>query len=518
MNAVIYARYSPGPRQTEQSIEGQVRDCMAYAKENDIKVLKVYADRHISGTDFEKRQEFNRMLHDSEKGQFEAIIVWKIDRFGRDREEIALNKIKLKRHGIKLLYAKEVIPDGPEGIILESLMEGLAEYYVADLRQKVKRGQRESALKGLAVSGMAAYGYEINSEKRYVENEKESWVVRYVFENYAAGKTAVEILEELNRMGVKNRKGGPITKNGIYTMIRNEKYIGKCLYDGIEIPIPALISPELWEAAQAKIIRRPHASAVYKAPERYLLSLKAYCGECGASLVGESGYGKQGNKYLYYKCSTRKKKGGAKACCLKAIRKDALEDFVVQHTISDVLQDDVIDYIADKVMEINKKHTVNQVLSQLKSALRKAENAKNNLIKAIEDGIYTPSTKERLLELENECEELNVQIAKESIKKPEITKDHVVYWLEMFRKGNIKDEGFKQRLLDVFVHSVYVYNEKVVIAYNYTDNNHIDSVDVPGALEGSDTFKKVRDPVLNPNLYFLNDYNIFVLVVNSPAA
>lgn len=518
MNAVIYARYSPGPRQTDQSIEGQVRDCMAYAEQNDIKVLKVYADRHISGTDFEKRAEFNKMLRDSEKGQFEAIIVWKIDRFGRDREEIALNKIKLKRHGIKLLYAKEVIPDGPEGIILESLMEGLAEYYVADLRQKVKRGQRESALKGLAVSGMAAYGYKISDEKRYVENEDESWVVKYVFEHYAAGKTATEILDELSRMGVKNRKGSPITKNGIYSMIRNEKYIGKCTYDGIDIPIPALISEELWDAVQSKIIRRPHSSAVYKAPERYLLSLKAFCGECGAMLVGESGYGKQGNKYLYYKCSTRKKKGHSHDCSLKTIRKEQLEDFVVQHTISDVLQDDVIDYIADKVIEINKKHTVNQLLSQLKSALRKAENGRNNLLKAIEDGIYTPSTKERLLELENECEELKVQIAKESIKKPEITKDHVVYWLEMFRKGNIKDDGFKQRLLDVFVHSVYVYNEKVVIAYNYTDNNHDNSIDVPGILEGSDTFVKVRDGVLYPNLSILNEYNIFVLIVNSPAA
>ena len=105
MNAVIYARYSPGPRQTEQSIEGQVRDCMEYAEKNEINVLGVYADRHLSGTEFEKRQEFNRMLHDSEKGQFDAIIVWKIDRFGRDREEIALNKIKLKRHGIRLLQS-----------------------------------------------------------------------------------------------------------------------------------------------------------------------------------------------------------------------------------------------------------------------------------------------------------------------------------------------------------------------------------------------------------------------------
>ena len=517
MNAVIYARYSPGPRQTEQSIEGQVRDCEAYAKENGIKVLRVYADRHISGTDFEKRVEFNRMLRDSEKGQFEAIIVWKIDRFGRDREEIALNKIKLKKHGVKLLYAKEAIPDGPEGIILESLMEGLAEYYIADLRQKVKRGQRESALKGLAVSGMAAYGYKINSEKKYEENEKESWVVRYVFENYAKRKTATQIIQELNKMGVTNRKGGPITKNGIYSMVRNEKYIGKCQYDGIDIPIPAIISDELWKDVQDKLIHRPNSSAVYKAPERYLLSLKAYCGECGGMLIGESGYGKLKQKYLYYKCSTRKKKGGSKDCCLKTIRKEALEDFVIMHTIEDVLQDEIIDRIADKIVEINKKHTVNVILDQLKATLKDNEKRLNNLIKAIESGISTPTTRKRLEELESQNESLKEEIAKERIKKPIIEKDHIVYWLEMFRNGDIKDEAFRQRLLDSFVHSVYVYNDKVVIAYNYTDNNHHECIDVPGTLEGSDTFVRVRDRGLYPNILFVPDRYMFVLIVGSVA-
>lgn len=526
MNAVIYARYSPGPRQTDQSIEGQVRDCMAYAKENGINVLKVYADKHISGTDFEKRLEFNRMLHDSEKGQFDAIIVWKIDRFGRDREEVALNKIKLKRHGIKLLYAKEVIPDGPEGIILESLMEGLAEYYVADLRQKVKRGQRESALKGLAVSGNAAFGYDIDENKRYVINEHEAFAVRMVFEMYADGKPATTIMEELAKLGYKNKRGGEITKNGIYTMIRNEKYIGKCFYDNIPIPIPAIIDEKLWKAVQSKIIRRPNSSAVYKAPERYLLSLKAYCGECGSMLIGESGYGKMKQKYLYYKCAARKRKAGSDKCCLKTMRKDDLENYVVQCTMDDVLQDDVIEYIADKVIEINKKHTVNQKLSQLKSALRDAEKSIRNIMKAIEDGIYTPTTKERLLELENACEEYRIQIAKEEIAKPTITRDHVIYWLEMFRKGDIKDEGFKQRLLDVFVHSVYVYNEKVVIAYNYTDNNHMNSIDVPESLMSSDTFAKVRDWALYPNTYPqknalsrihpMQEYSIFLYVVNRP--
>ncbi len=496
MNAVIYARYSPGPRQTDQSIEGQVRDCMAYAKENGITVLDVYADRHISGSDFENRGEFNRMLRDAEKKQFDSIIVWKIDRFGRDREEIALNKIKLKRHGIRLLYAKEIIPDGPEGIILESLMEGLAEYYVADLRQKVKRGHRESALKGYAVSGQAPYGYKI-VDKMYQVEVKEAWVVRYVFENYAAGCTAVEILENLERMGVRNRKGGLITKNGIYTMLRNEKYIGRCFYDGIPIPIPAIISQELWNAVHVTFHKRVGQASSYKADEKYLLSLKAYCGECGSLLVGECGYGKKGIRYSYYKCAARKRKHGSDKCTLKTYRKDDLEDLVVYYTINDVLQDDVIEYLADRVMEIQARDTVNLRLEQHISALKDTEKAINNIMKAIEQGIITSTTKQRLMELEAQAEDLKVHIAKEEIQKPALTRDHIVYWLNLFKKGDVSDPAFKQRLMDVFVHSVYVYNKKVVIAYNYADNNH--SVDFdPEIFRCSDEHRIVRHPGFEP--------------------
>lgn len=469
MNAVIYARYSPGPRQTDQSIEGQVRDCMSYAKENKINVLDVYADRHISGSDFENRTEFNRMLRDAERNQFESIIVWKIDRFGRDREEIALNKIKLKRHGIRLLYAKEVIPDGPEGIILESLMEGLAEYYIADLRQKVKRGQRESAIKGYVTSGMAPYGYSI-IEKKYSINEKEAWVIKYIFENYDSGCTAVEIIKNLTNMGVRNRKGNAITKNGIYTILRNEKYIGKAFYDEIPIPIPAIISKELWDSCHAKFHKRIGHASSYKAPEKYLLSLKAFCGECGSLLVGESGYGKAGKQYFYYKCANRKRVKDS--CSLKTYKKDKLEDFVVYHTCNDVLQEDVMEYLATRIIEIQKRNSVNHRLEQLTTNLREAEKGIKNIMAAIEQGIITASTKERLMELEHQAEELKICIARENIKKPILTREHILYWLRCFKKGDVTDPDFKLRLLDVFVHSVYVYNEKVIIAYNYSDNNH----------------------------------------------
>lgn len=148
MRGVIYARYSPGPRQTDQSIEGQVADCQQYADEHGIDIIEIYADRHVSGKSVVGRDEFQRMLRDAEKGRFDCVLVWKIDRFGRDRQDIALGKMTLKRAGVKLMYARESVPDGPEGIILESVLEGLAEYYSADLRQKVIRGMRETAKRG----------------------------------------------------------------------------------------------------------------------------------------------------------------------------------------------------------------------------------------------------------------------------------------------------------------------------------------------------------------------------------
>ena len=145
MKAVIYARYS-SERQTEQSIEGQLRECEKFAKSNDISIVGTYIDRAQSGRT-DNRIDFQKMLKDSKRQMFDAVIVWKIDRFGRNREEIAKNKAILRRNNVKVLYAKEHIPDGPEGIILESVLEGLAEYYSANLSQNILRGMRETALK-----------------------------------------------------------------------------------------------------------------------------------------------------------------------------------------------------------------------------------------------------------------------------------------------------------------------------------------------------------------------------------
>ena len=165
MTAVIYARYS-SDNQREESIEGQIRECTAYAEKNGFTVVKHYIDRAISAKT-DNRPQFQQMIKDSERGIFDVIIVWKLDRFARNRYDSARYKTQLKRNGVKLVSATEVISAGPEGIILESVLEGYAEYYSADLSEKVVRGMTENTLKGVYNGGTVPFGYVIDENRHY---------------------------------------------------------------------------------------------------------------------------------------------------------------------------------------------------------------------------------------------------------------------------------------------------------------------------------------------------------------
>ena len=168
--AVIYARYS-SDSQSEQSIEGQLRVCEDYARQNDILILDTYIDRAMTGTN-DNRTDFQRMLKDSRKREWTFVLVYKLDRFSRNKYETAMHKKTLRDNGTKILSATEYIPDSPEGIILESMLEGYAEYYSAELSQKVKRGMRESRRKGNYQGGGLPYGYKVVNKKVLIEEEK----------------------------------------------------------------------------------------------------------------------------------------------------------------------------------------------------------------------------------------------------------------------------------------------------------------------------------------------------------
>jgi len=201
--AVIYARYS-SDTQTEQSIEGQLRVCNEYAARNQITILDTYIDRAMTGTN-DNRPDFQRMIKDSNQKLWDYVIVYKLDRFSRNKYEATIHKHTLANNGTKLISAMENIPDTPEGIILESLLEGMNQYYSAELAQKVQRGLRESYMKGLFTGGNQIYGYDV-VDKRNVINEQEAEIVREVFTRFSQGYTGVDIAKDFKERNVQVSK------------------------------------------------------------------------------------------------------------------------------------------------------------------------------------------------------------------------------------------------------------------------------------------------------------------------
>lgn len=148
----IYARYSPGSRQTDQSIEGQLRVCQEYAEQHDYRIIQTYADKHKTGTN-DDREAFRQMIKDSEKGLFDAVLVWKSDRFGRNMEDMVLNEMRIKRNGVSLISCTEPVADGPLGGMQKAMLMGMAEFYSATNAENVRRGLLESARKCQITSG-----------------------------------------------------------------------------------------------------------------------------------------------------------------------------------------------------------------------------------------------------------------------------------------------------------------------------------------------------------------------------
>lgn len=491
MTGVIYARYSEGPRQTDQSIEGQVADCTAFAERNGIDIIDIYADRHISGKSVEKRLEFQRMIADASEHKFDVVIVWKIDRFGRDRQDIAINKARIKRAGVKLMYAEESVPEGPEGIILESVLEGIAEYYSADLRQKVIRGRRETLKKGLYCGTVLPIGYKVDEDRHIIIDEEKAPAVREVFRMYASGAQMKECVDYLNSHGITSARGGKIVNSTLYRMLRSEKYLGIFDASGIELRVEPLIDGETFRACAENFPGSRKHNAAGKSPAGFLLSCKCFCGYCSTMLVGESGRGKLGKKYYYYKCGN-KKRGGS--CELKPIRKEELEGLVLEVTLEDMLTDETIGALADEILRVQELDLADDPGVTLKSQIDSCRKRQRNIIAAIEE-TGARGLAIRLAALEEEERELIVELKKAEIKRPRLSREEIEGWLRSFRGGDVDDEDFCARLLDTFVARVELRNDVAIIYYNISDKNK----QKRAVSLGSDTARLVEQSVLYPN-------------------
>ncbi|GHV02149.1 recombinase RecD [Clostridia bacterium] len=471
-NAVIYARYS-SERQTEQSIEGQLRVCNEFAEKNGCRIVGTYIDRAISGTT-DKREDFQRMIKDSAKRLFEFVIVYKLDRFARNRYDSATNKAVLKKNGVKVLSACEQITDTPEGIILESMLEGYAEYYSAELSQKVRRGLKQSRIKGNFTGGFTLYGYKV-IDKKWTVDETQANIIRQIYRDYSGGMRLKGIADKLNAAHIRTGTGKTWTVNILSRLMHNEKLTGVVNADERYTHIvPAIIDKETFDAAVAKLDLNKHRAAVNKAPVPYHLSGKLNCGHCGTLMTGESGTSKTKAVHHYYKCF--KKKKDRAACDKKAEQKDGIEKKVVDRTVENLFkQPQVLRAIARKMAEVyNADLKDTAIFDGLLKQKTDNERAIENLLKALEMGIFTPSTKQRLEELEKAKETINCEILVQSIFKASPVSEETVYNYFMSFKGlDYTQPRNRERLIAMFVRKVVVFDGKdePTIYYNTSDDN-----------------------------------------------
>ena len=453
--AVIYARYS-SENQTEQSIEGQLRVCEEYAKAHDILILNTYVDRAMTGTN-DNRADFQRMLKDSSKREWNFVLVYKLDRFSRNKYETAIHKKTLKDHGIKVLSATEHIPDSPEGIIFESMLEGYAEYYSAELSQKVKRGMNETRLKGNYTGGHLLYGYK-KEGKKVVIDEQQAEVVRFIFEQYSIGVYVKHILLELDRRGVTYH-GKEFGRSTVYNILKNEKYAGIYRFRGelIENMFPQIVPTEIFEKVREKVEKNHYGKRSVQVI--YLLRNKLKCGYCGQSVNAECGTSQNGEKKYYYKCLGRKHNSG---CKKSVIRKDILEKLVLDRIIRELNRPQIMQSIVANLMYIQEEQTKeSSALNMIKKEKRQVDTALNNLVAAIEQGIFSNTTNKRLHELESKQEELEKQML---IEKSKLSVQLSEETIRRFYTEALKSEP--QLLIECLVKEIILFDDKIEIQFN----------------------------------------------------
>lgn len=499
--AVIYARYS-SEKQQDISIDGQIRVCKDYALREGYTIVDVYADRALSASHgVEKREAFQQMFRDAAKGKFDAVIVYKLSRFSRNRYDSAIYKSKLRKAGVKLVSANEPISDSPEGALIEGIFESLDEFYSRNLAQDVARGMHENAAKGLSTGGTIPLGY-VSVDKVLKIDPASAPAVKLAFELYADGKSRGFIADELNRRGYRTKSGKYFSRSSFNTIFSNKKYVGTYHYNGeIETPgqIPALVGEDLFQRVQIRLRKAKAAPAANKSTVPYLLSGKIFCGSCGARMCGDSGRSHTGMRYHYYTCSAKKHRMG---CKMPPLRKAMLESIVIDHARSFLQPNSIMRVAKAAAEEYRRQAEDNSEAVSLKLQLDGCEKSIANIVKMVERGVASESLAMRLQDLEAQRSELSCELAEAERGMPDLTEVDILHWLSLFASGNVEENEYAESVVAMLINSVHVYENpnrqgfRIVIAYNLSGESE-------EVISGSDLECLVHHTFQNPNPVFI---------------
>ena len=466
--AVAYARYSSAG-QRDVSIEQQLSDIRLFAQREGYTLVHEYADHARSGfKNASARTAFQSMMAAAESGGFDTVISWKVDRFGRNREESALFKGRLRRFGVKVLYAMEPIPEGSAGVLLEGMLEATAEWYSRQLSENVTRGMVDNAQRCL-YNGTKILGYTRGPDGHYQIVPDDADLVRSIFSRYNTGLSAARICRELNARGLVTSRGKPFAPEGLLRIISNERYTGVYIWGDIRVQdgMPAIIDRSTWEEAQR--MKKKTARHVEQGSIDYLLTGKAFCGHCGAAMIGDSGTSKDGTRHYYYTCQARKARKG---CDKKAVQKEYLESTVINFVLDNVLSPEQIERTADAVMALQEEELRHSPLAAMEAERKEVLSQIDNINNAIAAGIWSTSTVTKLRELEASAETLRISCETLRFSQSQLVdRDRVIFFLRRFAEGNRNDPLLRRHIISTFINSVYVFDDHLKIVINNLEGN-----------------------------------------------
>ena len=492
--AVVYARFS-SDNQRDESIDAQLRAINEYADKNNIKIVNQFIDRAKSATS-DKRPEFQNMIKfcEADTTGISMVIVHKLDRFSRDKYDSAMYKQKLKVKGIRVVSVLENLDNSPESLILESVIEGMAQYYSANLAREVAKGQRENGLRAMHNGGDAPLGYDVTNDKRYAINKEEAQAVKIIFDMYVNGYSYSNIIDKLNDLGYKTKRGNKFGKNSLHGILSNEKYTGVYVFNKtqrkgingkrnghkqksedeiikVEGGMPQIIGKDIFIQAQEMMQKRKKAPGSHKAITLYLLTGIIKCGECGHAMQGNKRKDKYGNDYISYRCGCRKQK---RDCKNKEIKREYLEEFVLTELEEHVLNDNAIPALSKELNERlkTKSNDNHEMLNNLRNKLDKVNKEIENILNAIMSGIMNSMLKDKLDELEQVKLNLDLKINElsiesNSVESVDITEDQIRNMFGRFKEFVLtRNLPECKKFISDYVKEVVVYRDHVEVIFN----------------------------------------------------
>lgn len=436
--AYIYARYS-SDKQTEASIDAQVRACREYAAAHDMEIVRVFADEAISGSGAatKKRAQYQEMLREARKKTVSVILIHQYDRVARNLQEHVNLEVRLSELDIRLVSVAQDVGSGSTSKIVKALLWSLSEYYLDNLGVEARKGLRETALKGLHNGGVAPFGYDI-MDQHYVINELEAHYVRSLFEAVAARRGVREVIASMRAAGLTGHRGREITYSSVYEMLRNEKYCGVYAYSvteeadrelrrskpnaiRVEGAVPPIVSRELWEKVQEIMKGRKQVGT----KTEYLCSGLVWC-SCGAKMHANKST-RKGHTYLRYYCS---EKCGAHGIDVEEV--DAAARAYLRSLLSPENQEAIAE--AMRSYEDASGNRMKEFRAALRQRISERRRERENLLKNLTASVLPASAVEaigqRIAELEAEISAL------ENTEPPEdLTGDIVHTWLEDIKKA-----------------------------------------------------------------------------------